>query len=340
MPSRAFITGISGLELTPAERDFIRAERPWGFILFKRNVDTPAQVVRLVGELRDVLGEADAPVLIDQEGGRVQRLGPPHWPAYPPGAVFGALYDAGPKLGLRAARLSNRLIASDLAELGITVDCLPLADVPVAGADNVIGNRAYGTEPDKVAAIARAVTEGLEQGGILPVLKHIPGHGRATADSHFRLPRVDAPQDELERTDFAAFVPLADLPMAMTAHVVFSALDPAHPATTSATIIERVIRGSIGFQGLLMSDDVSMNALAGSIAERTRSIVVAGCDMVLHCNGKLDEMREVADHAPELSGMALERALRALGSRKRPAPFDRMAARAELDALVERAGIA
>ncbi|MGL4288673.1 MAG: beta-N-acetylhexosaminidase, partial [Phreatobacter sp.] len=324
----------------PAERDFIRAERPWGFILFKRNVDTPAQVVRLVGELRDVLGEADAPVLIDQEGGRVQRLGPPHWPAYPPGAVFGALYDAGPKLGLRAARLSNRLIASDLAELGITVDCLPLADVPVAGADNVIGNRAYGTEPAKVAAIARAVTEGLEQGGILPVLKHIPGHGRATADSHFRLPRVDAPQDELERTDFAAFVPLADLPMAMTAHVVFSALDPAHPATTSATIIERVIRGSIGFQGLLMSDDVSMNALAGSIAERTRSIVVAGCDMVLHCNGKLDEMREVADHAPELSGMALERALRALGSRKRPAPFDRMAARAELDALVERAGIA
>src|SRR5262249_47130454 len=221
MPSRAFITGVSGLELTAAERDFIRAERPWGFILFKRNVDTPAQVARLGGGLRGALGEAGAPVPIAQEGGRVQRLGPPHWPVYPPGAVFGSLYDAGPKLGLKAARLSNRLIAADLAELGVTVDCLPLADVPVAGADNVIGNRAYGTEPGKVAAIARAVTEGLEQGGVLPVLKHIPGHGRATADSHFRLPTVDAPREELERTDFAAFVPLADLPMAMTAHVVF-----------------------------------------------------------------------------------------------------------------------
>ena len=294
MPSRAFITGISGFELTAAERDFIRAERPWGFILFKRNVDHPAQVARLVAELRATVGEADAPVLIDQEGGRVQRLGPPHWPAYPPGAVFGSLYDRDPALGLKAARLSNRLIAADLADLGIDVDCLPLADVPVAGADNVIGNRAYGTEPAKVAAIARAVTEGLEQGGVLPILKHIPGHGRATADSHFRLPTVDTPRAELERTDFAAFIPLADLPMAMTAHVVFSALDPAQPATTSATIIERVIRGAIGFQGLLMSDDVSMNALAGSLAERTRAIVAAGCDMVLHCNGKLDEMREVA----------------------------------------------
>jgi beta-N-acetylhexosaminidase len=340
MPSRAFITGVSGLELTAAERDFIRAERPWGFILFKRNVDTPGQVARLVGELRAVLGEADAPVLIDQEGGRVQRLGPPHWPVYPPGAVFSSLYDLDPALGLKAARLSNRLIAADLAELGITVDCLPLADVPVAGADNVIGNRAYGTEPGKVADIARAVTEGLEQGGILPVLKHIPGHGRAMADSHFRLPTVDTPRSELERTDFAAFVPLADLPMAMTAHVVFSALDPAQPATTSATIVEQVIRGGIGFQGLLMSDDVSMNALAGSIAERTRAIVGAGCDMVLHCNGKLDEMREVASQTPELSGKALERAVKALASRKQPVPIDRKAARAELDALVQQTGMA
>ena len=245
--------------------------------------------------MREELGEPDAPVLIDQEGGRVQRLGPPHWPVYPPGAVFGALYDIDPR-----AR-SDRGPVERAADRGrprsnsaITVDCLPLADVPVAGADAVIGNRAYGTEPDKVAAIARAVTEGLEQGGILPVLKHIPGHGRATADTHFRLPEVDTPRAELERTDFAAFQPLADLPMAMTAHVVFSALDPAHPATTSATIIEQVIRGVIGFQGLLMSDDVSMNALAGSIAERTRAIFAAGCDMVLHCNGKLDEMREVA----------------------------------------------
>jgi beta-N-acetylhexosaminidase len=338
MNTRAFITGVSGLELTAAEREFVGSERPWGFILFKRNIETPDQVVRLVAELREAGGNPDAPVLIDQEGGRVQRLGPPHWPVYPPGALFGTLYDIDPALGLTAARLSARLIAADLIDLGVTVDCLPLADVPVAGADAVIGNRAYGTEPGKVAAIARAVTDGLEQGGVLPVLKHIPGHGRATADTHFRLPEVAAPRIELERTDFAAFQPLADLPMAMTAHVVFSALDPAHPATTSATIIEQVIRGVIGFQGLLMSDDVSMNALAGSIAERTRAIVVAGCDIVLHCNGKLDEMREVAAETPELSGAALVRANRALASRRAPQAFDRLAARAELNALIDRAG--
>src|SRR3954452_14895970 len=333
MSSRAFITGVSGLELSVTERAFIRGERPWGFILFKRNVETPGQVSDLVDELRNCLGEADAPVLIDQEGGRVQRFGPPHWPVYPPGAVFGALYDIDRKFGLTAARLSARLIAADLIDLGVTVDCLPLADVPVAGADAVIGARAYGTEPGKVAAIARAVTDGLEQGGVLPVLKHIPGHGRATADTHFKLRVVDPSRAELERTDFAAFRPLAGLPMAMTAHVVFSALDPVHPATTSATIIRQVIRGVIGFQGLLMSDDVSMNALAGTIAERTRAIVNAGSDMVLHCNGKLDEMRDVARETPELTGEAFVRAKRALASRRGPEPLDRQAARAELDAL-------
>jgi beta-N-acetylhexosaminidase len=340
MNTRAFITGVSGPELSTAEREFIGSERPWGFILFRRNIETPAQVILLIKELRKEIGQPDAPVLIDQEGGRVQRFGPPHWPVYPPGAVFGRLYDIDRALGLSAARLSARLIAADLIETGVTVDCLPLADVPVAGADAVIGDRAYGTEPDKVAAIARAVTEGLQQGGILPVLKHIPGHGRATADTHLKLPVVDTSKAELERTDFAAFQPLADLPMAMTAHVVFSALDPAHPATTSATIIEQVIRGVIGFQGLLMSDDVSMNALAGSIAERTRAIFAAGCDMVLHCNGKLDEMREVARETPQLSGKALQRARRALASRKAPQPFDRLAARNELDALINRAGTA
>jgi beta-N-acetylhexosaminidase len=340
MRKRAFITGISGPELNAAERAFIGLERPWGFILFKRNVETPDQVARLVRELRESAGDLDAPVLIDQEGGRVQRFGPPHWPVYPPGALFGVLYDIDPALGLTAARLSARLIAADLTEAGVTVDCLPLADLPVAGADAVIGNRAYGTEPYKVAAIARGVTEGLQQGGILPVLKHIPGHGRATADTHYRLPVVNTSKAELERTDFAAFQLLADLPMAMTAHVVFSALDPAHPATTSATIIEQVIRGVIGFQGLLMSDDVSMNALAGSIAERTRAIIGAGCDVVLHCNGKLDEMREVACETPELSGKAMERARRALASRQPPQALDRLAARAELDRLISRAGTA
>ncbi|MBB4259631.1 MULTISPECIES: beta-N-acetylhexosaminidase [unclassified Bradyrhizobium] len=340
MSTRAFITGVSGTELTAVEREFIRDQRPWGFILFKRNVATPAQVAALVAELRTTASAADAPVLIDQEGGRVQRLGPPHWPVYPPGAVFSTLYDTDSALGLTAARLSARLIAADLADLGITVDCLPLADVPVEGADAVIGNRAYGTEPGKVAAIARAVTEGLEQGGVLPVLKHIPGHGRATADTHFKLPTVDTPRGELERTDFAAFKPLSDLPMAMTAHVVFSAVDPAHPATTSATMIADVIRGAIGFQGLLMSDDVSMNALSGNIAERTRAIFAAGCDMALHCNGNIEEMREVAGQTPELSGRALERANAALAARKAPQPLDRVAARTELDALIARANTA
>lgn len=339
MDARAFITGVSGLALTADERAFLREQQPWGFILFKRNVESPSQVKDLVASLRECVGGRDAPVLIDQEGGRVQRLGPPHWPIYPPGAVFGLLYDKDPGLGLRAAHFAAALIAFDLSALGITVDCLPLADVPVAGADAVIGNRAYGTEPGKVAAIARAVTDGLRVGGVLPVLKHIPGHGRATADSHLRLPVVDTPRAELERTDFAAFQPLADLPMAMTAHVVFSAIDPAQPATTSATMIGQVIRKGIGFQGLLMSDDVSMNALEGSIAERTRALFAAGCDVALHCNGKFEEMRAVAQETPMLAGLAKARAAAALAARKAPdAGFDIAAGRAELAALISRAG--
>ena len=338
MAPRAFITGTSGTTLTADERAFIAAERPWGFILFRRNIDNPAQVEALVREMREAAGEPDAPVLVDQEGGQVQRFRPPHWPIYPAGATFGRLYDIESKLGLQAARLSARLIADDLLPMGVTVDCLPLADIPVPGADAVIGDRAYGDEPGKVAAIARAVTEGLEQGGILPVLKHIPGHGRATADSHLALPTVDTPREQLERTDFAAFKPLADLPMAMTAHIVFSAIDAAQPATTSATMIEQVIRGLIGFQGLLMSDDVGMNALAGSIGDRSRALISAGCDIILHCSGKLDEMQQVASEAPELSGRALIRAQQALASRKPPQPFDRAAAKAELDALIGRLG--
>ena len=336
MTSRAFITGLSGTVLSGDERAFLRDRQPWGFILFKRNVETPSQVANLVRQLRDAVGSPDAPVLIDQEGGRVQRLSPPHWPVYPPGAVFGALYDLDHQAGLDAAFLASRLIAADLADLGITVDCLPLADVAVPGADAVIGDRAYGTSPEKVAKIARAVADGLMDGGVLPVLKHIPGHGRATADSHALLPTVDTSASELARTDFAAFLPLADLPMAMTAHVVFSALDTAHPATTSATIIQQVIRGSIGFQGLLMSDDVSMNALQGSIAERTRAIFAAGCDIVLHCNGNLDEMQAVANETPALAGSALASAERALASRKAPKAFDRDAGRARLDEFIAR----
>jgi len=336
MSIRAFITGVSGLVLTAEERAFLREQRPWGFILFKRNVDHPAQVAELVRQLRDAVERLEAPVLIDQEGGRVQRLAPPNWPTYPPGASFAALYARDPKAGWRAAWLSSRLIAADLADLGITVDCLPLADVPVPGANAVIGDRAYGDSPAQVVAIARAVAEGLADGGVLPILKHIPGHGRATADSHIGLPTVDTSVAELERTDFAAFRPLADLPMAMTAHVVFSAIDPNQPATTSATMIAQVIRGWIGFQGVLMSDDVSMNALQGSISERTEAAFAAGCDIVLHCNGKLDEMRAVASASPELVGEAERRVRRAEAGRSAALPFDRAGARLELDGLLAK----
>jgi beta-N-acetylhexosaminidase len=333
MAARAFITGLSGLTLTADERAFLRDARPWGLILFKRNIQDPAQVSALVGEVLRELG-GEAPVLVDQEGGRVQRLGPPHWPVYPPGAAYGRLYDRDPEAGLAAARLGARLIAADLLPLGINVDCLPLADVPVGGADAVIGDRAYGETSAKVAAIAAAVAEGLAAGGVLPVLKHIPGHGRATADSHERLPTVATDRATLDATDFAAFRPLKKLPLGMTAHVVFTAIDPVLPATTSATMVREVIRGFIGFDGLLMSDDVSMNALSGSIAERTRASIAAGCDVALHCNGKLDEMRAVASEAPELSGEAARRAAAALAARKRPAAIDLEAARCEFAALL------
>lgn len=325
---RAFITGVSGPALTDRERAFLREAQPWGVILFKRNVTTPQSVRRLLDEVRTILGRA-APVLIDQEGGRVQRLGPPHWPSYPPGAAYGALYDRDRDIGLAAARLGARLIAADLAALGIDVDCLPIADVPVTGADPVVGDRAYGTEPAKVAAIAGAIARGLAEGGVLPVLKHIPGHGRATADSHAKLPVVSADRATLEATDFAAFRRLADLPMAMTAHVVFSALDPVAPATISATIVGQVIRDSIGFKGLLMSDDISMGALSGSIAERSRAAIAAGCDVVLHCNGEMPEMLAVAGAVPALAGAAARRADAALASKRPPTAIDPAAGRAE-----------
>ena len=326
MPVRAFITGVAGLSLSADERAFLRAAEPWGLILFKRNISAPEQVADLVQSFRDLLGW-HAPVLIDQEGGRVQRLAPPEWPAYPSGAKYSELYDRDPAVGLSAARLGARLIASDLYALGIDVDCLPLADLPVPGSDAVIGDRAYGTEPGKVAAIARAVAQGLLQGGVLPVLKHLPGHGRATADSHLKLPVVDTDRETLERTDFAAFRPLADLPLGMTAHVVFSALDPSAPATTSVTMVRQVIRESIGFEGVLMSDDISMGALSGSLTERSRAAIHAGCDVVLHCNGKLAEMEEVASAAPVLAGEAKRRADAALALRAAPQDFDIAAAR-------------
>jgi beta-N-acetylhexosaminidase len=338
MAPRAFITGLAGATITPDERSFLREARPWGLILFKRNIAEPKQVAALTDEFRSICGRGEAPVLVDQEGGRVQRLGPPHWPAYPAGAVFGRLYRRDPALGLEAARLGARLIAADLAAVGVTVDCLPLADVPVAGADRVIGDRAYGDTPVQVSAIAAAVAEGLAAGGVLPVVKHLPGHGRATADSHLALPVVATDRQTLEATDFAAFRPLASLPLGMTAHVVFTALDPGLPATTSPVIIHEVIRSWIGFSGALMGDDVSMGALTGSIAERTRRSLAAGCDLVLHCNGSMSEMEEVAANCPELGGEALERTDRALASRRQPDNIDLAEARSAFAELLTQAG--
>ena len=333
---RAFITGLARSSLTVMERAFLRETQPWGLILFKRNIGGPDSVRGLIEEVRATLGR-DAPVLVDQEGGRVQRLGPPHWPGYPPGAAYGALYDLDRQTGLAAARLGARLIAADLAALGIDVDCMPIADVPVAGADPVVGDRAYGTEPNKVAAIAGAIAQGLLEGGVLPVVKHIPGHGRATADSHSELPVVSADRATLDATDFAAFRPLAALPLGMTAHVVFTAIDPVAPATISVTIVRDVIRDSIGFKGLLMSDDISMGALSGSVGERTRAALAAGCDVVLHCNGEMPEMEQVAAAAPLLEGEAARRAAAALAMKRPPEPIDVAARRAEFLGLMAAA---
>ena len=334
MVQRAFITGLAGTTISRHEREFLREAAPWGLILFKRNVSDPSQLRALTADFRAICGRDHAPVLIDQEGGRVQRLAPPHWSAYPSGAAYDALYRREPALGRAAARLGARLIAADLVALGITVCCLPLADVPIAGADPVIGDRAYGDTPRQVAALASAVADGLRVGGVLPVLKHLPGHGRATTDSHERLPIVDADLRTLEATDFAAFMPLADLPLGMTAHVVYTALDPDLPATTSAVMIGRVIRDWIGFSGALMSDDISMGALSGSVAERARRALSAGCDLILHCNGNLPEMREVASACPPLAGAALERTEQALARRGKPDDIDLDEARTRFAALL------
>jgi beta-N-acetylhexosaminidase len=338
MTTRAFIAGCSGPVLTPEETAFFRSAEPWGFILFRRNVETPEQVRALTGALRDTVGRADAPVLIDQEGGRVQRLGPPHWPAYPPGRAYGRLAGNDPLHQREIARLGARLIAHDLNAVGIDVDCLPVLDVPVAGAHDVIGDRAYGHDPETVAILGRAAAEGLIAGGVLPVIKHIPGHGRAGADSHHDLPVVHASREELERQDFVPFRHLSDMPLAMTAHVVYTALDPAHPATTSSVVMSKVIRGHMGYDGLVMSDDLSMNALAGTLKERARAAFAAGCDVALHCNGRLDEMDAVASETPELAGAAARRATAALGRiRHEPEPLNVVDARRRFAAALAAA---
>jgi beta-N-acetylhexosaminidase len=334
MSARAFIAGCAGPELGPDERKFFREATPWGFILFKRNIDTPTQVRSLCAALRETVGR-DAPILIDQEGGRVQRMGPPHWPRYPAGAAYGLLYSDDPLMGRELTRLGARLMAYDLLELGINVDCLPVLDVPVAGAHDVIGDRAYGRDPETVAILGRAAAEGLLAGGVCPVIKHVPGHGRAGADSHLTLPVVEAPRDELETCDFLPFKALADMPLAMTAHVVYTALDAERPATTSLKVMTEIIRGTIGYDGLVMSDDLSMQALSGTLRERADASLKAGCDVVLHCNGRLDEMIAVAEATPILENLPLRRAEEALRRiRHAPEPFDPVDARARLEAAL------
>lgn len=339
MTVSALIVGCAGPVLAPDEIAFFRSARPWGFILFKRNCESPEQIRALTAALRAAAERPEAPVLIDQEGGRVQRLGPPHWPAYPTGRSFGRIHAGDAEAGLAAARLGARLMAADLSALGIDVDCLPVLDVPVAGAHDVIGDRAYGTTPEVVTALGRAAAAGLLAGGVLPVIKHVPGHGRAGVDSHHALPTVDAPRDKLEAVDFAPFRAAAELPLAMTAHVVYRAIDPVRPATTSPRVIAEVIRGSIGFDGCLMSDDVSMQALAGSIGERTAAALAAGCDLALHCNGRLDEMREAAAAAGPLEGVAAERAARALARRRPADDFDVAAGREAFRRLTAAASV-
>ena len=333
MGIKALIAGCSGLELTQDEKQFFRDELPWGFIVFARNIDNPDQLRNLCSQMRECVGRENIPILVDQEGGRVRRLKPPHWHEYHSGQILGDLYRQDKATGLRAAWLQSRLMAADLIDVGLNVDCLPVLDVPVKGAHDVIGDRAYGYDVETVVAMGRSASEGLLAGGVLPVIKHIPGHGRAGADSHKDLPVVDSDLAELEATDFAAFVGLNDLPMAMTAHVVYSQLDAEAPATTSKKIINDVIRGFIGFDGLIMSDDLSMHALSGDFSDRTQKAFAAGCDCVLHCNGVMEEMSIIAAHCPELEGQALVRALAAEKLLVKPQKCDIAELRAEYEGM-------
>ena len=307
MSPRAIILGCGGVDLTADERAFFRDADPLGFILFARNIDTPERGRRLVDELRTCVGRAEAPVLIDQEGGRVARLRPPSWRKAPPARLLGALYDRDSEQGLEATRLNSRLLAADVGSIGCDVDCLPVLDIAFAGTHAVIGDRAYGAAAGTVAALGRAAAEGLLAEGVMPVIKHIPGHGRAVVDSHHSLPRVEATREALERQDFLPFKLLSDLPWAMTAHVLYTAVDPEAALTVSARGVQDIVRGHIGFDGLLLSDDLSMQALGGSLGERAASALRAGCDIALHCNGLMDEMREIVGEVGVMTSASVRR---------------------------------
>jgi beta-N-acetylhexosaminidase len=327
------ILGLSGLALTPRERGFFRAADPAGYVLFARNCRDKAQLRVLTDSLRDLAGRADLPILIDQEGGRVARLKPPQWPEFPAGARFAALYRKAPISAIEAARVNAEAIAITLAEVGINVDCLPVLDVAHEGMHEVIGDRALGDEPMQVAALGRAVLDGLAAGGVAGVVKHVPGHGRASADSHKELPVVEASAAELA-VDIAPFRALRDAPMAMTAHVLYPAWDSARPATVSPTIIAEIIRGEIGFAGLLMSDDLAMEALAGNHAERAQAAIAAGCDIALFCSGIGQENEAVAAALGTIGETAAARLERAMSGTGKAAIRDYRELVAKRDALL------
>jgi len=334
----AAIYAVEGAVLTPDEKAFLRDADPWALTIFGRNIEGPKQLARLCGSLRDAVGR-DCLIFVDQEGGRVQRLKPPTWRQAPPLSAFGVLWDREPELALEAVRLNHALIGHELRAVGIDADYAPCCDLAVKGADAVIGDRAFHAEPGPVSQMAAAALEGLAEAGAPGVIKHIPGHGRADADSHHALPRVTCDRETLEETDFAAFKGVASAPMAMTAHVVYDAVDPDHCATVSRDVVDHVIRGAIGFDGLLMTDDLSMHALEGSLGDRARASLSAGCDIVMHCNGRLTEMIELAHAAPALDGVALKRAEAALSARGEAKPFESEPALQRLDACFAEAGL-
>jgi beta-N-acetylhexosaminidase len=332
------IFGVEGLAITDRERDFFDGTRPFGFILFARNVVTKDQVRALVTDLREGCGCTNALLFIDQEGGRVARLRPPEWPEYPPAAIFGELACIDRNRGARAAWLNARLIADDLYDLGIRADCLPVLDLPARGSHDIIGDRAFDPDPHIVSSLGLAVCDGLMDGGVLPVLKHIPGHGRAMADSHDSLPVVSTEAQLLRHRDFSPFQALAHMPFAMTAHIIYSEFDDKRPATVSSRIIHNVIRDEIGFSGALMSDDLNMQALQGTLTERTRSAQQAGCDLALHCSGVFEEMTDVADALVPASDQTQNRLAAALDRLSTPKPMDRNMVLAERDALLAEVG--
>ncbi len=333
MSERALIVGCEGLSLTAAEIGLFEEVNPWGLILFARNCGTPDQIRALVSQFRTAIGRDSAPVLVDQEGGRVQRLKPPHWRQYPPARVLGDLFQSDRSEAMRLTYVLTRLIARDVKEVGITVDCLPVLDVQQPGAHDVIGDRAYGREPEVVAVLGGVATGAMLDSGVLPVVKHVPGHGRAQADSHKDLPIVETSAQELRACDFVPFAALNTAPLAMTAHVVYSALDKEQPATLSKPVID-LIRGEIGYDGALMTDDLSMGALTGSLAARAEAALEAGCDLILHCNGDMSEMMEIAESVPVLTGDALRRCEAALARLGPPKEFDVEEALGDLDRVL------